>query len=219
MGMERRRQVYAIAREANVLIVEDDPYYFLQYGSSSSSSSSSYTPSFLSIDVDGRVIRTDSFSKVLSAGLRVGLLTGPAPIISRVTLMQQASALHTSGISQALLVSVLDSWGRKGWEQHVANVQGVYARRRDWMLGFCERHLQGKATWTAPSAGMFLWLHLTHVRDSRALIQEKARERKVLLVPGADFSSEQGAVSQCVRASFSTASAADMEEAVRLTLL
>jgi kynurenine/2-aminoadipate aminotransferase len=63
-------------------------------------------------------------------------------------------------------------------------------------------------------AGMFLWLRLTHVRDSRALIQEKARERKVLLVPGADFSSEEGAVSSCVRASFSTASAVDMEEAV-----
>ena len=82
---------------------------------------------------------------------------------------------------------------------------------------------------------MFLWLKLTHIRDSRALIQEKARERKVLLVPGADFASEQvslpllyfsslhavfynmlqGAVSSHVRASFSTASAVDMEEAVR----
>ncbi len=114
-------------------------------------------------------------------------------------------------------------------------MQGVYLRRRDWMLGFCERFLKHDATWTAPSAGappallsaslscffilvaagMFLWLRLTHVRDSRALIQEKARERKVLLVPGADFSSEQGAVSSYVRASFSTASAVDMEEAVR----
>ena len=89
-------------------------------------------PSFLSLDVDGRVIRTDSFSKVLSAGLRVGLLSGPAPLVDRVTLMQQvglhphaatmqpagsellqASALHTSGISQALLASVLTSWGPK----------------------------------------------------------------------------------------------------------
>ena len=121
----------------------------------------------------------------------------------------------------------------KGWEKHVAEVQGVYSRRRDWMLGFCERYLKGNASWTAPSAGaplrlpialcnvhtlmvagMFLWLKLTHVRDSRALIQEKARERKVLLVPGADFASEQGAISSYVRASFSTASAVDMEEAV-----
>ena len=59
-------------------------------------------PSFLSLDVDGRVIRTDSFSKVLSAGLRVGLLSGPAPLIARVTLMQQAQPLvaNTSATNQ-----------------------------------------------------------------------------------------------------------------------
>jgi kynurenine/2-aminoadipate aminotransferase len=59
-------------------------------------------PSFLSLDVDGRVIRTDSFSKVLSAGLRVGLLSGPAPLIARVTLMQQVQPLvaNTSATNQ-----------------------------------------------------------------------------------------------------------------------
>ena len=101
MSLERRRQVYEIAREYNMMIVEDDPYYFIQYSSYLYVASSSIIPlprldaarrpSFLSLDVDGRVIRTDSFSKVLSAGLRVGLLSGPAPLIARVTLMQQAS--------------------------------------------------------------------------------------------------------------------------------
>ena len=33
MSADRRRQVYEIAREYNVMIVEDDPYYFIQYGS------------------------------------------------------------------------------------------------------------------------------------------------------------------------------------------
>jgi DNA-binding transcriptional MocR family regulator len=33
MSADRRRQVYEIAREHNVMIVEDDPYYFIQYGS------------------------------------------------------------------------------------------------------------------------------------------------------------------------------------------
>jgi DNA-binding transcriptional MocR family regulator len=31
MSLERRKQVYSIARQHNVLIVEDDPYYFIQY--------------------------------------------------------------------------------------------------------------------------------------------------------------------------------------------
>ena len=33
MSADRRRQVYQIARENKVMIVEDDPYYFIQYGS------------------------------------------------------------------------------------------------------------------------------------------------------------------------------------------
>ena len=34
--------------------------------------------SLLRIDTDGRVLRFDSFSKILSAGLRVGFVTGPS---------------------------------------------------------------------------------------------------------------------------------------------
>ena len=58
------------------------------------------TPSYLSIDVDGRVLRFDSFSKLLSSGLRLGWATGPAPLIERLTLHTQGSNLHSCGISQ-----------------------------------------------------------------------------------------------------------------------
>lgn len=37
----------------------------------------------------------------------------------------------------------------------------------------------GLAKWHAPSAGMFLWLELTGVRDTRRLIVEKALEKEV----------------------------------------
>ncbi len=44
MSLERRRQVYEIAREYNVMIVEDDPYYFIQYSSYLYVASSSIMP-------------------------------------------------------------------------------------------------------------------------------------------------------------------------------
>eukprot|EP00061_Rhincodon_typus_P014112 g40934.t1 len=49
-----------IARNYDLLIIEDDPYYFLQF-------EKPWAPSFLSLDMDGRVVRTDSFSKILSS--------------------------------------------------------------------------------------------------------------------------------------------------------
>lgn len=56
------------------------------------------------MDVDGRVIRLDSFSKILSSGLRVGFATGPIPIIRQVELSMQASILHASSLSQVCIL-------------------------------------------------------------------------------------------------------------------
>merc|ERR1711976_1144553 len=65
LSLERKKEVYKIAQEYNLLILEDDPYYFAMFNKKPD-------PSFLAMDVDGRVIRCDSFSKVISPGLRTG---------------------------------------------------------------------------------------------------------------------------------------------------
>jgi kynurenine/2-aminoadipate aminotransferase len=50
--------------------------------------------------------------------------------------------------------------------------------------GFCDKYLTGKATWTVPSAGMFVWFRVPKVKDTSDIIKNKAIEKKVLLVPG-----------------------------------
>lgn len=77
--LERKKEIYQIAQEHNLLILEDDPYYYLQYGDK--------IPSYLSMDVDGRVLRFDSMSKILSSGLRVGWATGPAELVNVMNLV------------------------------------------------------------------------------------------------------------------------------------
>ena len=60
------------------------------------------TPSFLSMDTDGRVVRTDSFSKILSSGIRVGVVSGPHAIMERLELHNQATLLHPSGTCKSV---------------------------------------------------------------------------------------------------------------------
>lgn len=79
--LERKKEIYRIAQDHNLLILEDDPYFYLQYGDK--------IPSYLSMDVDGRVLRFDSFSKILSSGLRVGWATGPPELINVMNLVTQ----------------------------------------------------------------------------------------------------------------------------------
>ncbi|XP_078533802.1 kynurenine/alpha-aminoadipate aminotransferase, mitochondrial-like isoform X6 [Lissotriton helveticus] len=66
LSTERKKAIYQIAREYDFLIVEDDPYFYLQF-------TKPLAPSFLSMDVDGRVLRADSMSKVISPGEFRGL--------------------------------------------------------------------------------------------------------------------------------------------------
>jgi len=179
------------------------------------------TPSLLSMDVDGRVLRFDSTSKLLASGARVGWATGPAALIERLELHTQASNLHTCGVAQALVAALFDVWAERhggdasaGFASHMDGVADFYKERRDVFIDAAERHLAGLADWSVPTAGMFCWMRLRGVDDSHALISAKARDAKVLLVPGQSFM-PCGSASPYVRAAYSTASPEQIDEALR----
>ena len=178
-GAERRRQVYAVARRHDVYILEDDPYYFLQMqpyrsdddnggvGISIESSNVSPSredflrgllPSYLRLDTDGRVMRMDSFSKVLSPGMRTGFITASEQIVERLVRHQEVSVQNPSGLAQLTLYKLLDEhWGHGGYLDWLVYLRGEYAGRRDAMLRACEKHLPwGLVEWRAPAAGMFV---------------------------------------------------------------
>lgn len=213
MTEQRKRDVYELARQYDMLIIEDDPYYFLQF-------EKPWAPTLLSMDVDGRVIRTDSFSKILSSGLRLGFLTGPKPLIDRVVLHIQASTMHTSTFTQMMVSQLLHSWGEERFLQHIDGVLGFYRKQRDAMISSAEKWLNDEAEWYVPSAGMFLWLKLKCVTDTQQLIREKALKKEVLLVPGGVFMINSSDPCPYVRAAFSLSTPEQIDEAFRrLSLL
>uniref|UniRef100_A0A8C0GIY2 Kynurenine/alpha-aminoadipate aminotransferase, mitochondrial n=1 Tax=Chelonoidis abingdonii TaxID=106734 RepID=A0A8C0GIY2_CHEAB len=199
---DHKKEIYQLARQYNFLIIEDDPYYFLQFDKP-------WAPTFLSMDVDGRVIRTDSFSKIISSGLRVGFLTGPKPLIDRVILHIQVSTMHTSTFTQASAIS--ENW--EDFELFVSRVVAFYRDQRDAMLAAADKWLKGLADWRAPAAGMFLWIKIKGVSDTQQLITEKALQKEVLLIPGGAFNIDSSIPSSYVRASFSLSSPAQMDQA------
>jgi DNA-binding transcriptional MocR family regulator len=108
MQLERRKEVYAVCSKYDVIILEDDPYWILQFPSAeieeaksrglpipevkrqSLPKTSGYpfldslAPSFLNIDVDGRVIRLDTFSKTVAPGCRLGWVTAQPAFIDKI---------------------------------------------------------------------------------------------------------------------------------------
>ncbi|KAF9092704.1 hypothetical protein BGX27_001752 [Mortierella sp. AM989] len=165
------------------------------------------------MDVDGRVLRFDSMSKVLSSGLRVGWATGPVGLIDCMNLITQTSNLQPSSIAQAITFTLVESWGHQGFYEHTLKVALFYKERCQMFCQFARKHLTGLAEWSEPDAGMFIWFELKGIKDASDLILNKAVEKMVLLVPGIDFYShpEESGPSPTVRASFSNVSEKDMD--------
>uniref|UniRef100_A0A6B2LNC4 Aminotransferase class I/classII domain-containing protein n=1 Tax=Arcella intermedia TaxID=1963864 RepID=A0A6B2LNC4_9EUKA len=129
-------------------------------------------------------------------------------------ILQQACTMHTSGVSQAIVLTLLQHWGPEGLDKHIQKVQDFYISKRNFFDTFANLHLKDLCSWTTPSAGMFFWLRVHDCNDTNQLIQQEALQAGVLLLPGSIFS-PSGEASPHVRAAFSTASLEDIEEAIK----
>jgi aromatic amino acid aminotransferase I len=171
MGERRRREVYEVCRKHDVYIIEDEPYYFLQMQPYTGAGADGVpppkdveefleglVPSLLSMDVDGRVMRMDSFSKVVVPGSRLGWVTASEQVIERYIRHSEVCNQGPSGFSQAILYKLLDEhWGHEGYLKWLMNMRLEYTRRRDTLMAACEQYLpRDVVSWTPPAAGMFV---------------------------------------------------------------
>ncbi|CAH0002155.1 unnamed protein product [Clonostachys byssicola] len=239
-SIERRREVYAVAQKHDVLIIEDDPYYFLQLGPYEKGGSvaeepktpedfiASLVPSYVSIDVDGRVIRIDSASKVLAPGSRLGWVIGSEEILQNYIRVAELSNQVTNGFSQIIVWKLLETWGHEGYFKWLAKIRKDYTQRRNVLLDILDDQLpKDLVSWVPPSGGMFVWLKLDHSRHpdfpKRSLeeieqeIFEEAVNQGVLFARGSWFRAEPDTPIENIffRLSFSTATKENLTKAVQ----
>lgn len=75
--------------------------------------------------------------------------------------MQTSTAnLQASSFSQAVILTLLRSWGRQGFLAHVQKVAEFYRVKRNIFEAAMRRHLFDIAEWNTPEAGMFFWCTL-----------------------------------------------------------
>ncbi|MFM8863343.1 MAG: PLP-dependent aminotransferase family protein [Limnohabitans sp.] len=185
LSAERRKRVLELAVKYNTLIVEDDPYGDLYFGEAP-------PPSLLALSaqVPGSrelLVHCGSLSKVLSPGLRVGWMTGPADLLAKATMCKQFSDAHTSTFAQATAAQYLQA-GRM--PATLDKVRSVYAQRARTMGDALRRELGGAVSFVQPQGGLFVWARLTgagaKVADGNAYAK-RAIEQGVAFVPGAPF--------------------------------
>jgi len=189
MSVERRQELLAIAKELDVLIIEDNPYGLLGIDVPPQ-------PAIRSMDAD-QVIYLGSFSKTFAPGFRVGWVLAPPAVLSKLVLAQESATLCPPVFSQFAISAYLNAWD---WKGQIEQFRAMYRLRRDAMLRGLDDHMPVGATWTHPKGGFFVWLTLPEGFDSDQLMG-RATSHRVAYVPGSAFYAD-GLGSRNMRLSF-----------------
>lgn len=171
--VEKRKKIAEICQKHRLVLLEDDPYCELRY-------EGERVPSIKSFDKDGWVVYTISFSKTISPGLRTALAVGDKEIIRKMTLGKQATDVHTSLLSQAIVNEYL----RRGYmDPQLEKSTAIYKEKKDCMLEKMDEYFPPCVKYTRPEGGLFIWVVLPKYMDARKLFLQ-AVEKKVAFVDG-----------------------------------
>ncbi len=176
MPDDRRKHMLELASKYDLLVVEDDPYSFITF------SDEKFTP-LKTLDKEGRVIYTGSMSKIMAPGLRLGWVLAHDEIVSKLELAKQAIDLHTPTLTQYIAARLLETGVL---EKRFPYLRKLYKEKRDAMLEALEENMPEGSKWTRPVGGMFVFVWLPEVINTRKLL-EIALEKGVAFVPGDSF--------------------------------
>lgn len=205
MSLEKRKKLYALAKQYGVMILEDNPYGDLRYEGEA-------LPTIKSMDEDGIVMYAGSFSKVISPGMRVAYAIGPKPVIQKMTVCKQGQDVHTNIWSQVLCYRFMTEYD---FDAHLENLRTIYTKKRQLLLDLMEKHLAPHITWDDFNGGLFAWCHLPKDIDMMTFVQ-KALEKKVCVVPGTAFLTSENEPCDAFRINFSTPTDEQLTKGIEL---
>ena len=193
MSLEKRKKLYALAKQYGVMILEDNPYGDLRVAGED-------IPSIKSFDEDGIVIYSGSFSKILAPGIRVGFTVAPSAVIAKMTVGKQAVDVHTTQFMQMVVAEWMTKYDG---DAHIEKIQAIYRKKLNLMCDMIDSELGDAISYVRPEGGLFIWCDLSEDVDALEFVKRSA-ENMVALVPGTAFLTDTQGKSNAVRLNFST---------------
>ncbi|MFZ6762159.1 aminotransferase-like domain-containing protein [Pseudoroseomonas sp. WGS1072] len=170
--------VLRLTERHGCLLVEDDPFADLLPAAG---------PRLAALDGLRQVLYVGTFSKTLSASLRVGYLAGPAPLVAALNDLKLLTVVSTSQYAERLVCRLMEAGH---YRRHLRRL----ARRVEAATAQALRDLAaiGLPLARPPGGGFYLWARLPPGLDEEALCR-RAAAQGIFLAPGAVFSPERGA--------------------------
>lgn len=194
-SLEKRKAVYELCKKHNVIIFEDNPYGELRFKGKD-------VPTIKSMDTEGIVIYAGTFSKILSAGMRVGFMTAHRDIIQKAVVAKQISDVHTNIFFQMLVDKYIQDYDL---DAHIKEIRALYEKKCGLMLEAIDKYFDKRVKTTRPEGGIFLWCEMPEETDIMALTR-KGLDQKVAIVPGDTFMANPSDKCSAFRMNYSTPS-------------
>ena len=205
LPVERRKKIAELASKNNLIVLEDDPYGDLRY-------SGGHLPAIKTFDETGHVIVLNSFAKIISPGLRVGVVLAETEIIRKLTLAKQGADTHTANLTQAICAEFLN---RGLLPDHLKKINEMYAEKMFAMISAIEKYFPEGTKYTKPEGGLFIWVELPGKPDVLKLFKKATEEYKVAFVPGIHFCKIEEDGNRHIRLNFSSSTPEKIEEGIR----
>jgi len=203
LSAERRKDLVALSKKHDFLIVADEVYQLLSYYGEP-------PPAFGTMTASDTVLSLGSFSKILAPGLRLGWIQTSAVLRDRLLAIGFVNSGGSVNHYASHIVRHAIDLGLQA--DHVRTLCRSYRSRVEAMDDALQQHFDGLAKWRRPDGGYFFWLRFDEGVDTTPL-QIKARELATGFQPGKVFSSE-GKLRNCLRLSFARYHEEDIHEGV-----
>jgi len=200
-SLEKRKEIAHLAEKHGFVVIEDAPYRNLRYRGEE-------IPALKDLIPD-RVIHTSSFSKVLSPGLRIGFMMGPADLMPKFHKWSEDTCIHPSLPTEGIAYE----YCRRGLlDPNIERLKALYRPRMDAMLEALDTYLKG-AEWIRPDGGFFISTTLPDRVDGNG-VRDNAKKFGIVLSDGRGFFPDQGG-ENFVRLPFSALTPGEIKEGVK----
>ncbi|MCQ2464643.1 MAG: PLP-dependent aminotransferase family protein [Oscillospiraceae bacterium] len=196
MSLEKRKAVYELAKKYDFIILEDNPYGDLRFRGEDIAPIKSF-------DTEGRVIYSRTFSKILAPGLRVGYVSAPKEIISKMIVCKQVADVHTNIWAQQICYRFMET---VDMNEHIASLRKIYKSKYELMENGIKEYFSDKVEVTRPEGGLFIWATLPDSIDMLSFCKKAVEEYKIAVVPGQAFMISENDRTNSFRMNFSTPS-------------
>lgn len=205
LSLEKRKKMYALAKENGLVIVEDNPYGNLRVAGED-------VPAIKTMDTDGIVIYAGSFSKILAPGIRVAYAVVPNKMAGAFTIGKQVSDVHTGVLNQMIVERWFEEYDVNA---HITEIRKIYKRKLNLMCDCLDEYCKGFITYVRPEGGLFIWAKLPQSVDMLDYVN-KLIERNVAVVPGTAFMVDDTKPCSYIRLNFSTPDDDKIVEGVKI---